>query len=134
MTVLTLQRIRRALALCLLLTATGPALAAGEVGAAPGPAATPTVLIFGLGERCAACVKLKQEIAKVKQLTGETVTFVDYLVQRDFAMVQRYRVELSPTLVFLDASGAEVSRHQGLLDAPQIQERLVALTLWAGTP
>ena len=37
---------------------------------------------------------------------------------------------LSPTLVFLDASGAEVFRHQGLMDVAQIQEKLEAFKLW----
>lgn len=102
----------------------GPADAA-EVG-------RPTVLVFGLGPRCRYCVELKKEIDRVTDETGEAVRFRDILVDRDKAMVQKYRVLLSPTLVFLDAAGSEVHRHQGLLNAQQILERLATLGLWPG--
>ena len=113
-------------------------LAAGALSAAERPPADgsgsprPAVLVFGLGSRCRYCVQLKQEIAKVTQITGDAVQFKDYRVDRDQEMVRKYRVVLSPTLVFLDAGGTEVFRHQGLLDAAQIRERLVALRFWGG--
>ncbi len=117
------------LLLCLLLAAGGT----GTLGGAPPPSgevAAPTVLVFGLGNRCRYCVELKQEIGKVTAETGEAVRFRDFRVDEDRAMVQRYRVVLSPTLVFLDAAGTEVYRHQGILDAVQLKARLVALGLW----
>jgi len=113
-------------------------LAAGATcGSAATPASgaetlgKPTVLVFGLGPRCRYCVQLKKEIGRVTEETGDAVQFRDVLVDHDKAMVQRYRVLLSPTLVFLDATGAEADRHQGILDAQQILERLIALRLWA---
>ncbi|MEW6487570.1 MAG: thioredoxin fold domain-containing protein [Thermodesulfobacteriota bacterium] len=119
------------LALCLVLGA-----GCGD-GSEKGPAQTaqasvPTVLVFGLGPRCRYCVELKKEIDRVTEQTGAAVRFRDILVDRDKAMVQKHRVLLSPTLVFLDAAGAEVHRHQGLLDAEQILERLAAHGLWPG--
>lgn len=130
MDVRTTRRLAAALTLCVLIVAGGAALAAGKPSEERGDAAAPTVLVFGLGSRCRYCVQLKQEIAKVTQVTGDAVRFEDYRVDRDRDMVQRYRVLLSPTLVFLDASGSEVFRHQGLMDAGQIREKLVALKLW----
>lgn len=130
MDVRTTRRLAAALTLCVLIVAGGAALAAGKPSEERGDVAAPTVLVFGLGSRCRYCVQLKQEIAKVTQVTGDAVRFEDYRVDRDRDMVQRYRVLLSPTLVFLDASGSEVFRHQGLMDAGQIREKLVALKLW----
>jgi thioredoxin-related protein len=68
----------------------------------------------------------------VVEVTGDAVRFVDYRVdlERDRETIARYQVVLSPTLVFLDAAGAEVFRHQGLMDAAQIQEKLAAFKLW----
>ena len=113
-------------------------LAAGGArgnAAAPAPGAEalgkPTVLVFGLGPRCRYCVQLKKEIGRVTEETGDAVEFSDVLVDHDKAMVQRYRVLLSPTLVFLKTTGEEAGRHQGILDAHQILERLIALRLWA---
>lgn len=115
--------------LCLLLAAVAPAV----VGSAPGAGAelrAPTVLVFGLGSRCRYCVELKKQIGQVTAETGDAVRFQDIRVDQDRVMVERYRVVLSPTLVFLDAAGAEVFRHQGILDAAQIRARLVALGFW----
>lgn len=97
-----------------------------------GEPARPTVLVFGLGSRCRYCVQLKKEIESVTQTTGDAVRFREYLVNRDQEMVHTYRILLSPTLIFLDAGGAEVFRHQGVLDAAQIRERLIALKFWSG--
>lgn len=108
--------------------------AAGASGASAAASAAevraPTVLVFGLGPRCRYCVELKREIGRVTDETGEAVRFQDILVDQDKVMVQKYRVLLSPTLVFLDAAGTEVFRHQGLLNAQQILERLVTLGFW----
>lgn len=93
-------------------------------------AGVPTVLVFGLGPRCRYCVALKKEIDRVTEQTGAGVRFRDILVDRDKAMVRKHRILLSPTLVFLDAAGTEVHRHQGMLDAEQILERLAAHGLW----
>ncbi|MDF1554609.1 MAG: thioredoxin family protein [Deferrisomatales bacterium] len=92
----------------------------------------PTVLVFGLGSRCRYCVQLKEEIRQVTHETGDSVQFHDIRVDRDKDTVQAYRVLTSPTLVFLDAKGAEVFRHQGILDAAQLLERLVGLGFWPG--
>jgi thioredoxin-related protein len=124
------QRFTAGLILLVPLLAAGVALAAGEPGTGQAQPAGPRVLVFGLGERCRYCVQLKQEIAKVVAVTGDTVKFVDYRVDLDREMVARHNVVLSPTLVFIDSSGTEVFRHQGLLDAAQIQEKLVELRLW----
>lgn len=131
MTATRLQRV--AVALPLLLALMVCALSAE--GAPPQEAnatGTPTVLVFGLGPRCRYCVQLKGEIAKVTRNTGNAVRFRDVVVDQDRVTTYRYRVVVSPTLVFLDAKGAEVFRHQGLLDAAQLQERLVALGFWGG--
>ena len=117
-------------ALCLL--AGIPAVASSPEsadGAAPGK---PTVLVFGLGSRCRYCVQLKKEIGQVTRETGDAVGFHDIRVDRDKDAVQAYRILTSPTLIFLDANGDEVFRHQGILNAAQLLERLVGLGFWVG--
>ena len=116
------------LCLCLCLAAALPATA--QTPAHNDTLGKPTVLVFGLGPRCRYCVQLKKEIGRVIEETGHAIAFRDVLVDQDKISVQRYRILLSPTLVFLDASGAEVGRHQGILDAQQVLERLVAFRLW----
>lgn len=125
------RRLAATATLCFLLAAGAPA-AAGEPATDGGEPARPTVLVFGLGNRCWYCVQLKKEIATVTQTTGDAVRFREFLVNSDLEMVRKYRVLLSPTLVFLDAGGAEVFRYQGALDAAQILERLIALKFWGG--
>ncbi len=119
-----------ALAVICFVVNAGVGVAAGSGPATGAESGTPTVLVFGLGSKCRYCVELKQEIGKVTEETGDAVRFRDVLVDHDKVTVQRYKVLLSPTLVFLDAGGAEVFRHQGLLNAKQILERLVALGFW----
>jgi len=113
-----------------LLLSFGVGTAAGSGPAETGEVGKPTVLVFGLGSRCRFCVELKKEIGRVTEETGDAVRFRDILVDHDKVMVQQYRVVLSPTLVFLDAAGTEVFRHQGILNAQQILEKLAALEFW----
>jgi thioredoxin-related protein len=108
----------------------GVGTAAGNGPADIGELRKPTVLVFGLGSRCRYCVQLKKEIGRVTEEIGDAVRFQDILVDHDKRMVHQYRVLLSPTLVFLDAAGTEVFRHQGILNAQQILEHLVALEFW----
>ncbi|MDW7712266.1 MAG: thioredoxin family protein [Deferrisomatales bacterium] len=124
-----------AAAAALLLALAAAAGCRTEGGPQAGPSTAPeigrpTVLVFGLGPRCRYCVELKEEIGRVTEQTGDAVIFRDIRVDRDTAEVRAYRVVLSPTLVFLDAGGVEVSRHQGLLDARQLLERLADLGFW----
>jgi thioredoxin-like negative regulator of GroEL len=104
--------------------------ATGSEPADTGELSKPTVLVFGLGSRCRYCVQLKEEIDLVTEETGDAVRFHNILVDQNRIMVQRYRILLSPTLVFLDGAGTEVFRHQGILDSQQILERLAALEFW----
>ena len=117
-------------ALCLL--AGVPAVAGSPESSDGAALGKPTVLVFGLGSRCRYCVQLKKEIGQVTEETGDAVQFHDIRVDRDKEAVQAYRILTSPTLVFLDANGNEVFRHQGILDAAQLLERLVGLGFWAG--
>jgi thioredoxin-like negative regulator of GroEL len=118
------------LVLLFVVLTSGVGTAAGNGPADGGEVRKPTVLVFGLGSRCRYCVQLKKEIGRVTEETGDAVQFRDILVDQDKMMVHRYRVLLSPTLVFLDAAGTEVFRHQGILNAQQILEQLVALEFW----
>ena len=124
-------RIAMAAAVLLLLVLNPDAgTAAGSEPADTGELSKPTVLVFGLGSKCRYCVQLKGEIDLVTEKTGDAVLFQTILVNHNRIMAQRYRILLSPTLVFLDGAGTEVFRHQGILNNKQILERLIALEFW----
>jgi thioredoxin 1 len=115
----------------------GPRDAAAEAGSRPAQQVTvaaprptldvkkglPAVLDFGRGT-CAPCKIMKPILDELKkELAGKVeVRIVDTGENPDEA--DKFKIELIPTQVFLDAGGKEVYRHEGFLPKEDIMAKL----------
>jgi thioredoxin 1 len=93
--------------------------AAGVIAATPSPAETarPTIpRLVDLGRTfCIPCKKMAPILAglKVEYAGRLDVEFIDVGENPDAA--RKYGIRLIPTQVFIDASGKELSRHEGFM-------------------
>ncbi|HEY5996178.1 MAG TPA: thioredoxin family protein [Candidatus Deferrimicrobiaceae bacterium] len=122
---------KRFLASALLMLAIVPCLAHGAA-AAPDPAdlardaGRPVIADFGLG----LCKQCKQQTATLKEIEaayGDRVVVRMVMVNREQALVDRYKVELIPTLVFFDPAGKEAFRKVGPLPYKEIRDQLARM-------
>ena len=122
---------KRFLASALLMLAIVPCLAHGAA-AAPDPAdlardaGKPVIADFGLG----LCKQCKQQTATLKEIEaayGDRVVVRMVMVNREQALVDRYKVELIPTLVFFDPAGKEAFRKVGPLPYREIRDQLARM-------
>jgi len=110
---------------------TRPVASRSDATSAAGPAAGqpvqassfPAVLDFGMGT-CIPCKQMKPILDALKQeYAGRCrVEIIDITDRRDLA--DRYRINLIPTQIFLDASGKEVYRHEGFMPKADIVAKL----------
>lgn len=75
----------------------------------------PTLIDFGL-RTCAVCKKMAPYLESLSNeyRNQANILFVD--VRSDQTTAQRFRVQMLPAQVFLNAQGKEVQRHTGFLD------------------
>lgn len=75
----------------------------------------PTLIDFGL-RTCAVCKKMAPYLESLSNeyRNRANILFVD--VRSDQATAQRFRVQMLPAQVFLNAQGKEVQRHTGFLE------------------
>jgi thioredoxin 1 len=83
----------------------------------------PTVI--DLGAR--TCIPCKKMAPILETLSGEyrgkaNVLFID--VHEDQAAARKFRVQMIPTQIFLNAQGKEVKRHIGFMDKSDILKEL----------
>lgn len=85
----------------------------------------PAMVQFG-ANACAACREMKPILQALQQAHGQrfTVMSVDLIAQKHRGHLQRFRIQLLPTLVFFDAHGRETHRHLGTMSGPEILARL----------
>lgn len=119
------------LAFALLLLAIVPALAQAAP-ALPDPAdqaresGKPLIADFGLG-LCKQCKQQKAALDEIEAAYGDRIVVRMVMVNREQALVDRYKVELIPTLVFFDPAGKEVFRKVGPLPYKEIRDQLARM-------
>lgn len=86
----------------------------------------PSVVDFG-ARSCIPCKKMAPILEELnRELRGRAnVLFND--VWKDDALARDYRIQMIPTQIFFNAKGAEVKRHMGYMDKPDIMKELKAL-------
>lgn len=75
----------------------------------------PTLIDFGL-RTCNVCKKMAPYL---ESLSGEyrgraNILFID--VRADQTIAQKFRVQMLPTQIFINAQGKEIQRHTGFMD------------------
>jgi len=86
----------------------------------------PKVTFIELGSvNCIPCKMMQPIMKAVEEDYGDQIEIVFYDVRQDPAPAQQYRIRLIPTQVFLDESGNEFYRHEGILPKENIDSLLV---------
>jgi len=89
-------------------------------------ASTPKVTFVELGSvNCIPCKMMQPIMKAVEEDYGDQIEIIFYDVRQDPAPAQQYRIRLIPTQVFLDESGNEFYRHEGILPKENIDSLLV---------
>lgn len=86
----------------------------------------PVIADFGLG-LCKQCKQQKATLDEVEAAYGDRIVVRMVMVNRESALVDRYKVELIPTLVFFDAAGKEAFRKVGPLPYKEIRDQLARM-------
>ena len=91
----------------------------------------PRLLDLG-GEKCTVCLQLAPILAELKaEYAGRLVVeCVD--VNRDPDLIEKHGIRMIPTLIFFDASGKEIFRHEGFASKEDILETWKVLGISLG--
>ena len=101
---------------------TGSAIAPA---AAHSSAAQPKVTFLELGaDKCVPCKEMRPVMAGIEKAFGDQVDVVFYDVWKDPAPANEYGVQMIPTQIFLDETGAEFHRHTGFYPQEDIEALL----------
>ncbi len=87
----------------------------------------PLITFVELGSvNCIPCVKMQPVMKSIEEKYEQQVEVIFYDVWKEEqkAKAKEYRIRLIPTQVFLDASGAEVFRHEGFFPEEEIDQLL----------
>ncbi len=109
-----------ALALGLVLLGSVLPLLAQKTGA---PAALPEILEFHR-KLCPVCLESGLSIQAVQERFPGQFTVREVYIDEHPAIFRRYQVAIVPTQVFLDASGKEVFRHEGVFKPQKLEQKL----------
>jgi thiol-disulfide isomerase/thioredoxin len=106
------------------LLATTAAMAADDEPATLARSAgKPVIADFGLGF-CVQCKKQRATLEEVRKAFGDKIIVRMVNVSKEGRLVERYKVEMIPTLVFFDASGQVTFRKVGPLGFKEISGQL----------
>ena len=75
---------------------------------------------------CIPCNKMQPIMKSIETRYAGLVKVVFHDVMKDKAPAEKYRIKLIPTQVFLDASGKEITRHEGFFPEEEIDKILKA--------
>ncbi|MHC4617526.1 MAG: thioredoxin family protein [Planctomycetota bacterium] len=87
-----------------------------EVG---GSKALPRLVDLGAG-KCRACKMMAPVLEQLKTEYAGRLQVDFYDVWKDPGIAKKYRVQIIPTQIFVDASGKELFRHEGYLSKEDI--------------
>lgn len=78
---------------------------------------------------CIPCKQMEKTAAAVMPGWSDKVQFVDVLVDRpqDQKLMQKYKVSLIPTSVFLDKNGKEISRFVGVIKKDDLNKKFARM-------
>jgi thioredoxin 1 len=91
------------------------------------PAAPPKTLpeIFEFARRlCPICKEMEQVLREIKLRYGDQVVIRQAFIDQEEYLFRRYKITIVPTQVFVDATGKEVFRHEGLFPKDKVLEKL----------
>lgn len=74
---------------------------------------------------CIPCKAMQPVMKAVEAEFGEQISVVFYDVKTDPTVIQKYKISLIPTQIFLDAEGKEFHRHEGFYPQAEISKLLV---------
>jgi thiol-disulfide isomerase/thioredoxin len=86
----------------------------------------PSIYEFG-SKVCPYCREMARILKDVESQYPGQVSVRSYYIETDERLFEEYRVSIRPTLVFVDLSGQEVYRHEGLLPKEQLVKKLKEL-------
>jgi thioredoxin 1 len=90
------------------------------------PSGKPTIYEFG-SKFCPYCWEMAEILKEVETQYPGQITVQTYYIETSEPLFKEYRVSVTPTLVFLDASGRQVYRHEGLFPKEQLVSKLKEL-------
>ena len=93
-------------------------------GQSPAPPKTRPAIYEFARKLCPICRQMEQVLKAVREVhPGEFEVRLLY-IDEDIKLFRRFNIAIVPTQVFLDASGKEVFRHEGLLPREQLEKKL----------
>lgn len=105
---------------------TGDAGSSATPTAAHSQSAAAKVTFVELGsDQCIPCKEMRPVMDGVQKAFGDQVEIIFYDVWEDPAPANEYGIQMIPTQVFLDETGAEFHRHTGFYPQQDIEALLV---------
>ncbi len=111
--------------LCAIYLTTLPVNAVNRAAAQPQSGKKlPKLLDFG-AEKCIACQRLAPIIKELQREYADSFTtqFIDVWIKSNLPQARKYRIQLIPTQIFLDANGKELWRHTGFISKADILKK-----------
>lgn len=87
------------------------------------PESRPAIYEFAR-KLCPICKEMEQVLKEVQGQYGHQLEVRILHIDEEEYLFRRYHVAIVPTQVFLDASGKEVFRHEGLFPRKQLLQKL----------
>jgi thioredoxin 1 len=88
----------------------------------------PMVVDFG-SNSCIPCRQLRPVLQKVRKDHEGRLEVLIIEIQKNQQLAAEYRIQVMPTVVFIDKAGKEVFRHQGFMSEEKIKEQLAKMGL-----
>ena len=83
----------------------------------------PAIYEFGR-KLCPICHQMEEVLKAVQEVYAGQFEVRRLYIDDDIKLFRRFNIAIVPTLVFLDASGKEVFRHEGLFPREKLEKKL----------